>query len=84
MISIFFTIYNIFQINSHISRLTKILRKVYNFLRKIFIITNNNYLKRLINNFDHFLKSILYLIIRRSIFNNLLIHYNRVSLRKFN
>ena len=57
---------------------------MYNSLRKIFIIIYNNYLKRLINSFNHFLKLLLYLIIRRLIFNNLLIYYNKILLRKFN
>ena len=57
---------------------------MYNSLRKIFIIINNNYLKYLINNFDYFLRLILYLIIRRLIFNNLLIYYNKILLYRFN
>ena len=62
----------------------KIVRRVYNSLRKIFIIINNNYLKRLINSFDHFSKLILYLIIRYLIFDNLIIYDNKILLRKFN
>ena len=60
------------------------LYKIYNFLRKIFITINNNYLKRLINTFNYFSKLILYLIIRRLIFNNLIIYYNKILSRKLN
>ena len=40
----------------------------------------NNYLKLLINIFDYFLKSILYLIIYRLIFDSSLIYYNKILL----